>query len=351
MSEIRQIRNTLLVMVALVTVSIIVLIFRFDVTLMQKNNSIVGVDPHNTLQTKHSYKKKNKESKVKLDYEPFNKTNPHEDSWCPYAECDNSPTCTPCNRRFLFIIATGRSGSTTLLKMFNQLPNVRLSGENYNVLYHAANIYRAIKNSNQFFNEETIKNGRYMHKSVEEGAFQHNAMPIGSFSCVMQSLVDFVNPPSTAPEDLPLDHKAEAKNILGMKVIRLQQSDWSALHAKKFLVQSFPCARFIINIRSNTYEQGESVISAFKDSDLDAAVNKIEVQTSFLEELAGRLGGKRAKLIDMEDWKDDVSVLNDVVNWLGFEGCEFNYVLHENHDRYGHDERKIDLGKNCRIGN
>mgnify|MGYP001162940912 CR=1 FL=1 len=30
-----------------------------------------------------------------------------------------------------------------------------------------------------------------MHKSVEEGAFQHNAMPIGSFSCVMQSLVDF----------------------------------------------------------------------------------------------------------------------------------------------------------------
>jgi hypothetical protein len=32
--------------------------------------------------------------------------------------------CQPCKQRFLFIIATGRSGSTTLLSMLNQLPGV-----------------------------------------------------------------------------------------------------------------------------------------------------------------------------------------------------------------------------------
>lgn len=57
-------------------------------------------------------------------FEPYNSTNPHEKSWCPSAACNNSPLCLPCKKRFLFIIATGRSGSTTLLSMLNHLPGV-----------------------------------------------------------------------------------------------------------------------------------------------------------------------------------------------------------------------------------
>jgi len=57
-------------------------------------------------------------------FEPFNQTNPHQDSYCPKAVCNNSPLCQPCKKRFLFIVATGRSGSTTLLHMLNYLPNV-----------------------------------------------------------------------------------------------------------------------------------------------------------------------------------------------------------------------------------
>jgi hypothetical protein len=58
------------------------------------------------------------------DFQPFNETNPHKTSWCPKASCHNSPICAPCNKRFLFILATGRSGSTSLLDMMNKLPNV-----------------------------------------------------------------------------------------------------------------------------------------------------------------------------------------------------------------------------------
>jgi len=57
-------------------------------------------------------------------FEPFNSTSPHEESWCPSATCNNSPLCQPCMKRFLFILATGRSGSTTLLSMLNHLPCV-----------------------------------------------------------------------------------------------------------------------------------------------------------------------------------------------------------------------------------
>ena len=66
-------------------------------------------------------------------YLAFNDTNPHnanlkegETSFCPYATCHNSPICGPCNQRFIFIAATARSGSTSLLYMINSLPNVRL---------------------------------------------------------------------------------------------------------------------------------------------------------------------------------------------------------------------------------
>ena len=35
-------------------------------------------------------------------------------SWCPSANCTNTDLCHPCQRRFLILIAMGRSASTTL---------------------------------------------------------------------------------------------------------------------------------------------------------------------------------------------------------------------------------------------
>ena len=43
----------------------------------------------------------------------------------------NKAQCNLCeDHRWLFILATGRSGSTSLLEAMNSLPRVRLSGEN-----------------------------------------------------------------------------------------------------------------------------------------------------------------------------------------------------------------------------
>lgn len=57
-----------------------------------------------------------------------NNDNPYPE-WCPDAVCTERPLCQPCKRRYLFILAQGRSGSSTVKNMLNYLPGVRIRGE------------------------------------------------------------------------------------------------------------------------------------------------------------------------------------------------------------------------------
>ena len=274
--------------------------------------------------------------------QPFNYTNPHFDSWCPHAKCYNSPLCTPCNRRFLFIIATGRSGSTTLLRMFHELPGVRLAGENFNELYIASQLYTNLEKDNHFSNEKWIAKGRYTQTKMD-GAFQHNALPIGTLSCVTQSLVEMLDPPELSEDTFEMED--DSRTILGMKVIRLQKGNWSPSQAAKFLRDSFPCGRFIINIRSDIEAQIESVKSNFH---YNVSTDKINSENDFLLKLKDELGHSAIK-IDMTYWKDNVKNLNHVLDWLGFEDCAFNTIVHENHDGYLVDKTsKLNVGEKCR---
>ena len=272
--------------------------------------------------------------------QPFNYSNPHYDSWCPYAKCFNSPMCSPCNRRFLFIISTGRSGSTTLLKMFDHLPNVRLSGENWNELYVASQLNTNLDEPH-FVDDLVVGKGRYS-KPKEDGAFQHNALPIGAMSCVTQHLVETLDPPEF-PEDT-YEREDDSKTILGMKLIRLQRASWSPFKAAEFLQKSFPCARFVINIRSDTEALTNSYHTNFNwnvtEPDL---VNR----TQFLRDLDEHLGYS-STLIDFTYWQHKIDNLNAVIDWLGFENCAFNAMVHENSEGYNADKNTtLSLGENC----
>mmetsp|Transcript_25428 Transcript_25428/g.31330 ORF Transcript_25428/g.31330 Transcript_25428/m.31330 type:complete len:386 (-) Transcript_25428:255-1412(-) len=330
-----------------------------DVSVNNSTNTIVSTSDfnqssiENLIDSSQSMEDSSTEPTKKRKFRHFNRTNLYENSWCPQATCYNSPMCTPCSRRFLFIIATGRSGSTTLLKMFNTLPNVRLSGENYNEFYRAYQLSSnlIVEHPKDFYDEEIASKGRFMHADVKVGPFLHNAMPIGSMSCVMQNLVHTLNPPALHKEDLPFyDEEKERNKILGAKMIRVPfMKNWVPQEAADFLIDSFPCSRYIINMRSDVNSQVESVISAFGNPHEREEIRAdYESQNLFLQRLFRLLGGDKAKLIDMMDWMNDASILNEVIDWLGFEGCAFESLVHENHDRYGHDETtKIDLGPNC----
>ena len=290
-----------------------------------------------------------------FDFEPFNHTNPHGNSWCPTAMCYNSPLCLPCNQRFLFIIATGRSGSTTLLNMFNKLPNVRLAGENYNALYEAYKLATFFDhNPKKFEDEETIAKGKFEVDNIEEGAFAHNAIPLGLMGCLMQQYMRYLDPPKFTPDGLLKDSDEERNQVLGAKIIRLQNADWHPQEAADFFEQNFPCSRFLINIRSDMEEQLQSISSTFHKGKKKKKDNNMEDEllrkNHFLLQLHDILGNDRSKMIDMSIWKDDISVLNNVVDWLGFKDCAFDALLHENFDGYGRDHQtNVHVGDNCRL--
>ena len=110
---------------------------------------------------------------------------------------------------------------------------------------------------------------------------------------------------------------------------------------------NFPCARFIVNIRSNVEEQVQSYQTNFH---WNLTASELIGKNMFLRQLDKNLGSS-SKLTDMTYWKkeNDTKTINEVVDWLGFENCKFDGVPHENNHGYEPDrESELSLGKNCR---
>lgn len=276
-----------------------------------------------------------------------NSTNHYQDSWCPFAKCKNSPMCTPCKRRFLFIVTNGRSGSTTLLRMLNYLPNVRLSGENNGMLLKAYQLEKALRNGTRNLLAE--------HSNVN-GAWTHGGIPPQSFACPIQHLVHAINPPPTEVMrhlqigDFPSMGGYDESTILGLKTIRLANSKmWTPQGAAHFFKENFPCAKIIVNIRKDIKNQIKSSKRAGWDLSDREIERKLVMSNSFLANFAEKLGaldeenGKRSKLVFMEDWANDVGEVNKLVQWLGFDHCDVATVLHENRVLYSNDSRD-DIG-------
>ena len=80
------------------------------------------------------------------------------------------------------------------------------------------------------------------------------------------------------------------------------------------------------------------------ESEMEESLSKAN---SFLKQFAGSLGQDMARLIDMTKWTTDVSILNDLLDWLGYEDCHYQSILHENHDGYDLDQTDPHLGEQC----
>mmetsp|Transcript_16833 Transcript_16833/g.25273 ORF Transcript_16833/g.25273 Transcript_16833/m.25273 type:complete len:367 (+) Transcript_16833:97-1197(+) len=282
-------------------------------------------------------------------YQSFNDTNPHKDSWCPYATCHNSPICTPCNRRYLFLLTTARSGSTTLLKMLNYLPNVRLSGENRNELYVASELVSNFRGPNTAH----LLDQNFDRK---EGAYSHNAIPPQAMSCPIQQVINTLNPPPRAVQagvnltGNPSLEEYDRGTILGLKTIRFQKGDWRVKDSADFLRENFPCSKVVVNIRSDVDSQLKSMNTTFSNESTTEGKDTDDIvkMNEFLIKVVEELGDEMAKLVDMNDWTQNVEVLNEVISWLGFRHCKYHAVVHENANGFGRDnETPHDIGENC----
>jgi hypothetical protein len=254
---------------------------------------------------------------------------PVDRSWCPRAKCVNTASCQPCQQRFLIILTTGRAASTTLTWMMDALPGVRMAGENNNFLKNLLNTV-----SNTVDHAEWIKGG-----SLQSGPWGHYPMANQSMACPIQSMITAINPPP--PPGSPdaawtLDNK---DTILGFKTIRFHQGVDTAEKRQKAvsdILDYFPCARILVNYRSDEKAQANSFINGWnKYADQQAVLDEVKKENDEILSLAkpyaeGGLG-ERSYLIDSTKWTKNIQVLNDAVRWMGFsEECKFPYLLEFN---------------------
>lgn len=284
--------------------------------------------------------KKKKKTTTSSSYLAFNDTNPYESTtFCPHATCrHNSPICGPCNQRFIFIAATGRSASTTLLSMMNFLPNVRLSGENHGELNIASMV------ESNLLNRTTLN--ILKDKGNNAGPWRHNTIPEQSLACPIQHIFKTINPPDM--KTFNVSSLFDPSMILGHKTIRMfEYSTTVQLTPKEmsdFLKRNFPCSKVIINIRSNLDTQIKS--REHLQWPIDQNLKYVNQQH---QEFAQWLGPDMGRLIYMEDWTSNVTVLNQVVEWLGFQDCVFDKIVHENDKGYNSDTTTTPhLGPLCR---
>jgi len=266
----------------------------------------------------------------------------HRSSWCPSAVCHNSDLCHPCQRRFLIVVATGRSASTTLMYMMDSLPGVRMSGENNDTLGAIRKMISNIRDDRHFI--------RQQNKSAR-GAWAHNHVPDGAFACVAQHMIETITPPELDADNHFIHDDSDT--IVGFKTIRLLDDRHSKYDEGivRYVQENFPCARILVNIRSNTQEQAASYSAKPNFSKrMKGGKATVEKMNTRLRRVA-ELFGDQAMLLDSSDWTKNIGSLNRVVEWLGFHKiCFFEQLLEFNTEGrgYGHGQTELSIHSDCR---
>lgn len=130
---------------------------------------------------------------------------------------------------FILICATGRSGSTTLQRIINTIPNVNIKGENNNAIIHLLEFYKSIKfnlienNSYSTFINKNNKPCWYNDFNKQEIVNQ-----------IKKLILSFLN-------------KNNTYKIVGFKEIRYNETNMHLLNEFKEL---FPKTKFIFHIRN-----------------------------------------------------------------------------------------------------
>ena len=146
--------------------------------------------------------------------------------------------------KIVLICATGRSGSTTMQRIVNTIPNSNICGENYGAINSLLEFYRRIKKST------TVQIPGRLHPIQYNEIIAKNIKPSWYNSYEYQQIVQsirttiiemFKNNPNT--------------NVWGFKEIRYDSGDINYITDFKEL---FPQTKVIIQIRENIQQQTKS---------------------------------------------------------------------------------------------
>ena len=146
--------------------------------------------------------------------------------------------------KIILICATGRSGSTTMQRVINTIPNSNICGENFAAINSLLEFYRRIKQS-------TIKYvpGHYKPVSYAE-IVKQNIKPSWYNSYDYNSIVHLIK-----ITIINMFKNSESTNIWGFKEIRYDSGNINYIKDFKEL---FPQTKVIIHTRENIQAQSKS---------------------------------------------------------------------------------------------
>jgi hypothetical protein len=201
--------------------------------------------------------------------------------------------------------------------------------------------------------KSTVDDPSWQSGGGYRGPWGHNPIPDQSLACPVQQMILSLNPPPvTHSGDPPVP--ANEDLFLGFKTIRFhldldthEKRKRAVARVKEFL----PCARFLINYRSDVHAQAESMNEAFNGGHghIDKIEHEMELENMRLLNIAERFGPERSFVLDSSKWTKNITVLNEAVHWLGFsKACWFPYLLEFNTETYANGgHTTLTLQKEC----
>lgn len=209
--------------------------------------------------------------------------------------------------KFVVICATGRSGSTTMLRILNTVPNTNICGENDGAIISLLEFYKHIKYTTctktlQTYNStslEQIVKERRMSPSWYN-SYNYNAI-VMSIRYMIINL--FKNKPDT--------------NMWGFKEIRFLHRNIETL---KELKELFPQLKVIIHVKRNIAQQCRSQWKAWNQKDRDTIEKMAKANNDFFNFYA-----RHRDFCYFSTFEDmfDMNKLREIFRFIGCEN-KFN---------------------------
>jgi len=146
--------------------------------------------------------------------------------------------------KIILICATGRSGSTSLQRILNTIPNSNICGENYGAINSLLEFYRRIKYAS------TNNIPGFLQPTSYEELIENNVKPAWYNSYNYQQIVQLIK-----ITIINMFKNKETTNIWGCKEIRYDSGNITYIKDFKEL---FPQTKVIIQIRENIQAQSQS---------------------------------------------------------------------------------------------
>ena len=215
-------------------------------------------------------------------------------------------TCSLTQHKWLLVLSTGRSGSTTVLQMLRQLPGVEMSGEHAGMLQSFRDLAERLA--------VTTAHAEHEAKSQDPDYSWTGQAPISrkQLLCLAQAwFVRATQGPAGAPPPA----------IRGWKEVR-----YATRADLDFIAEVFPGAQFIINYRMTP--------AGFEQTAVDHFVKQVRFTASRQDEATRNLTAwadqhaSRAFRLPLEQM--NTTTFTEIAKWIGLPECKATRMLHFN---------------------